>query len=470
MLKFAPVALSLKPYQHDGMAWMADRPRTLLADEAGLGKTVQLLGVAKEPVLVVAPAMVLDAGTWDDEIEKWVPGMDVTQVAYSSLAQRAAKGRVPRDANGFPRTPPKEQYRHKWGTVVLDESHYIKGRKTSWANAALMLEAEEFRLATGTPLVNWADEAFMQLRALRPGEARAGHELGSYWRWVKRWFHVSDGRFGKEIGDLRTAEHIDSCKHCRDLQLIPVTWEEFHAGNWGDQYLRRLRADVLADLPPLTRQIWRTPMSKEQSKFYNELKRDFLAWINDIEVAVWSEPGMLVKLAQVATGLETQDPSITNPTGKFKVLRQILEDRPQQTFVVGHFQSTIEASAATARRMGLKVGVVHGSVSKTDRQTAIRAFQQGDIDVLAASLGTISEGVTLHQGGCDLMVRLERSWTPTKNDQVDRRLHRLGVEKPIHLIDLVTPNTLDERVMKVLGEKSDQQMKALPNSEVARLV
>src|SRR4051812_45815564 len=202
----------LMPHQIEGIDWMRPIERTLLADEAGLGKSAQLLRVAKEPVLVVAPAMVLNAGTWDDEIELWTPGIDATQVAYSSIAQRGARGRVPRDSNGFPKTPLKPEYRRHWGTVVLDESHYIKGRKTSWANAVLDIDADEARLATGTPVPNWAHEAFMSLRALYPEEARAGKEFGSYWRGGEKGVHRRGWGFGepRERGPP-PPEHLAPC-------------------------------------------------------------------------------------------------------------------------------------------------------------------------------------------------------------------------------------------------------------------
>lgn len=447
--------LALKPYQVEGVEWLLQRERAILADEAGLGKSVQMLRAATEPVLVVAPAMVLNAGTWDDEVEKWAPGMDVTQVAYSSLAMRGERGKVERDSNGFPRTPPKPQYRGHWGTVIGDESHYIKGRKTSWANAFLDLRADQLMLATGTPIPNWAHEAFMILRALFPEEARAGRKFGSYWRWAGEWFEISMNHFNaREIGDLH--EHLD--------------WEQFREENWGDRFLRRLRDDVLTDLPPLTRQRMLTPMSREQGRVYRALKKDLVAWLDSgSEISVWSEPGLLVKLAKLATSLDVLDPS-QPPSGKMTVLASLLEDRPRQTLVVGHFQSTIEASVRAAHRAGKTAAMMHGRIPMSQRAEAVRSFQRGEVDVLCASIGTVSEGMTLHQGGADQVIRVERSARPSSNEQTVRRLHRIGQLRPVHCIDLVTPNSYDERLETMLQEKTDQQMEALGETELRLLV
>ena len=85
-------------YQEDGIEWLRRRVAAngtaYLGDEPGLGKTRQLLLASVEPVLWVAPALVLDSGTITDEVERWTPGLDVTQVPYSSLnaRERTPKG------------------------------------------------------------------------------------------------------------------------------------------------------------------------------------------------------------------------------------------------------------------------------------------------------------------------------------------------------------------------------------------
>jgi SNF2 family DNA or RNA helicase len=463
-------SLALKPYQFDGIEWMRQEGRALLADEAGLGKSVQLLYACIEPVLIVAPAMVLEAGTWDDEIAKWTDGIDATQVSYTSLALRGKKGKVQRDEHGFALSAPKPEYNREWGTLILDECHYIKGRKSSYSVAISKLRAERVLMATGTPIPNWAHEAFMLLRMLYPEQAKPGQPLGSYWRWAGQYFHINAGRFGgREIGNLR---HRADGAFSTDPMVKPTDedWALFREDNWNGKMKRRLREEVLTDLPPLTQQEWRCPMSAEQARAYRELKKDYVTWLDTgAEIDVWSEPGKLVKLAQVSSGLETLDPD-HKPTGKFKVLEELIVDRPRQTLVVAHFQKSVEAAALACKRAGKSVGIVHGGVPDRLRKQAIRAFQAGEIDVLAASLNTISEGLTLHQGGADQVIFVERSWTPSKNEQALRRLHRIGQTRPVTAIDLVTPNSIDMHILKVLREKTDQQIKALGPGDLRKLI
>lgn len=448
---------NLMAHQVAGVQFLHERPRAFLADEPGLGKTAQMLLAAIEPVLVVAPAMVLESGTWDDEVEKWAPGLDVTQVSYTSLNARGPKGKIPHDSNGFPIVGPKPEYLlRQWGTVICDESHYLKGRKASFYHGVRQLPAGKLILATGTPIPNWAHEAFTSLQLIWPDEAKPGKEFGSYWRWVRKWFEVSASFWNpnaKEVGDL-LEEH---------------TWEEFRAANWRDRFLMRLRRDVL-DLPPLTVQEWRVKMKAAQRKAYNELKRDFVTWLESgEEITAWTSAAQLVKLMKAATGLECLDP-MTRGSAKYDVLRELLRDRPAPTLVVAHFRTSVEQAARAAVEVGRSAKVVHGGVKSKDRIEAIRAFQRGELDVLVASIDTVAEGMTLHQGGADQIIRVERSARPSKNEQVLRRLHRMGVEKPVTCIDLITENTADERILAILQQKTDQQMLALGIKDLRGLV
>lgn len=438
-------------HQAEGIAFLKERPVAGLFDDPGLGKSRQALEAALEPILVVAPAMVLDSGTWDDEVAAWAPGAEVVQMAYSSLVERSKTAN-----NGSrPTTTLRPELRREWGTVILDESHYIKSRgkkEAYWTTALRKLWTERLYQLTGTPIPNWAHEAFNSLQFMYPDEAGKGQRFGSYWRWVKEWFATHPGRFAPvEIGGLREDR----------------SWDEFQAANWGDRMLRRLREDCL-DLPPLTIQEWRLPMVPKQRKAYLQMKRDFITWLDGAgEVTAWSQPAKLVKLAQLATGLEVVDP--TSPgSNKLDALETLLTDRPRPTLVTGHFRATVRECARRARALGLEVGLVDGGVSRSRRGELVKAFKAGNLQVLCATLDTISEGMTLT--AADLVIRVERSWRPSRNDQVVRRLHRIGQERPVHCVDLISRDTVDERVLKLLTAKTDQQMKALPAATLRELV
>lgn len=443
-------------HQEEGVRFLEEFERSALFDEPGLGKSRQLLESAVEPVLAIAPAMVIDGGVWDDEIEKWVSGMDVTQVAYSGLSgrERTQKGGT------RPTGRLKDELRRPWGSVLCDEAHYLKGRKTNWTLCVKELSdlTDKLKLATGTPIPNWAHEAFVLLQLMFPDEAKPGRKYGSYWRWVKEWFDV--GPLYNRKGEILTHHDIGAFREDRE-------WPEFHEENWRDRMLLRLREECL-DLPPFTEQTITVGMNPEQRKVYRALRKDFVTWLDSgVEIAAWSQAGLMVKLAQCATGLECLEPTAKS-SGKLDALQTLLVDRELPTLVVAHFRSSVHACAKRAEEAGKRPVVVTGGTSRPQRKIAVREFQRGEAPVLCATIDTIAEGLTLNES--DQAIRVERSYRPSRNEQVARRIHRIGQDKPVTVIDIVTRGTNDERVLELLASKTDQQMKALRVNDLRRLV
>lgn len=452
------MTLELRPFQQEGVEFLSSRPRALLADEMGLGKTPQLLSAARGRTLVVAPAMILDAGVWDNERDRWRPDLDMTTVSYSSLVKRVDRKWT---------SHPKPEYAGAWDTVIADEAHYLKGRKTHWTRAfqKVARKSERVYLATGTPIPNWAHELFTLLQILHPDRTANGQELASYWRWVRRWFGVWKSPWGSmEIGD-----GLEACREARcDDRWACVHWQEFHDHNLGGVFLQRLRDNVLTDLPPLSEQTLPVKMHPKQRKAYNELKDDFIAWVDSGEVSVaWNRASLTVKLAKVCTGLEVEFEGVKG-SGKLNALRELLENRSRPTLVVTHFRATARHAADIATRLNLTNRTITGSTSKTQRHAAVEDFQNGKVDVLVGTIETIGEGLTLT--AADMVVFVERSWRPSKNDQALRRIHRIGQDRPVSAVYLVSEDSIDQRIVEVLASKTDQQMKALRPHDIAALL
>ncbi len=444
-------------HQAEGVAFLRANPRAAVFDEPGLGKSRVALEAATEPILVVAPAMVLDSGTWSDEVSKWRPGADITQVSYSSLNARVKTA----GGGSSPTAKLKAEHARRWGTVILDEAHYVKSRTAKWTLAVRSLETDRMTLLTGTPLPNWASEAFTLLQLMYPEEAKPGGRFGSYWRWAAEWFDVGEktDRSGRVLAKMAVGDFRGD----RD-------WVSYREQNWGDRMILRLRSECL-DLPPLTMSTWSCRMKGEQARVYRALEKDFVAWLNNgHEVAAWNNAAQLVKLAKCAFGLESLAPGEGTGSAKLDALRTILRDRPRPTLVVAHFRDSIAACARSAEEVGASVRTVTGGTSKGDRAKFVREFQSGNLQVLCATIDTIGEGLTLHQGGADQVIRAERSYRPSRNEQVIRRLHRMGVEVPTQCIDLVTEGTTDVGQLELLATKTDEQMKALGTEDLRILL
>lgn len=465
------------PYQQEGIDAIQRQGRILLADEPGLGKSRQTIeALDGGRVLVVAPKLILDSGTWDDELARWSDHPEGwVQAAYTGLvAYEGGKIQIHRDHRGkVSSVTVRKEFLQQWDAVVLDEAHYVKGRNTTWTLAMTQINkrSEGLVALTGTPMPNWAHEVFTLLRLMYPEEAGPGRRFGAYQRWLNQWFVRLPNRFstspGSElIGGLLGCASSPACQG-RPANDPCEHWREFARANMGDRFLRRLRDDVLDQLPPLTEEQVLTPMDTEQRRMYRELKKE---WVTETdageEVVTWTIGSRNVLMDRITTSgwFATQEGEPRG--GKLERLRFDLESRSQPTLVLAHYRDSVEACARVAESTGARAGFVHGGVR--DSGKVVKQFKEGKIDVLVGSLETVSEGLTLTQA--DMAIFVEKSYKPSRNEQAMRRVHRIGQTRPVSVLDYVTPDSLDSNKRLLLAEKTDQQMRALTAAQFTALL
>ncbi|WIC89805.1 DNA helicase [Gordonia phage Sapo] len=465
----------LRPYQHEGVEFLEREGRAYLGDEMGLGKSAQLVRAADGGnTLVVAPATLVDSGNWEREVERWAAEPEGFVFApYSGLTLREKTGK------GGTR-PTSDLHPHldrHWDTLVLDEAHYVKNEKAfrTKAVAKLAKQADQVFLASGTPVPNWPHELLVPLRLLYPEEGKPGGEFGSRWRWTDQWFKTRPSKFGGDYAydvlGLRGCtpacgerSPLDPCEH----------YLEFARENFGDKFLQRLRDDVLTDLPPLTVQEVKLPFTPKQDREYASLKKDYFATVGDEEVVAWSDSAKNSYLDKLTTGLGllTGRPDVAD-SNKFDQLREDLEQRYRPTLVAGHYRLTVEAAALVSRSLGKTTAVVHGGSNPRERRDAVEGFQEGRYQVLCGSLDTVAEGLTLT--AADLLVQLETSYKPSRNQQVKRRIHRLGQERPCLVREYVSTRRngarcLDENKRELVDSKVDAQTRTLSAARFKELL
>lgn len=440
--------MNLKPFQKTGIDFLNTQGRAILGDDPGLGKTAQLLHAAQGRTLVICPAMLQQV--WWDEIAKWDIDLDITITSYSSLCRRApdARGHLTRVL-----PVPRLEFNDAWDTVICDEAHYLKARSTKWTQALkrIAMNCDRLYLATGTPVPNWAHEIYMLLLLLHPTDRR----FTNYRRWLLYWFDTWNPPWGgTKIAGLKG-------RH---------SWEKFARDNsLNTDFLRRTREEVLPDLPALTEQTLQVEMTPKQRKFYNDLKKNYIAQTDaGVSVSSWTDGGLHTKLAQACTGVEILDPTAP-PGGKLLALSDLLSDRKHLPIVVFTvFRETARQVTSMAIQLGRAVSQVHGGMTLPDRQGEINNFKTGVADMLVGTLGTISEGLTLTQA--DTCIFVERSWRPSTNEQAMRRLHRIGQTRPVTVIYLETANSIDAGMTKLLAKKDDQVIQMLSAAEFARML
>lgn len=413
--------------------------------------------------------MVLDGGTWTDEVNEWSDFPErYTTVSYTSLNRREV---LPTGGNRPLPGVVRPEFKGPWDALIVDEAHYTKNSGTNWTESIENLAKESGFVVemTGTPISHWASDLYPMLRVMHPDEAKRGREYGSYWRWAEKWFKIVPSRFGgpnsRVVGDLLACDRTclqrpahDPCEHYRD----------FMQENLGDQFLRRLRDDCL-DLPPLTEQEVLVPMDALQKRMYREMKTEFLT-DNESgeEVMSWSVGSQTNNLLKITTSGWLLDKKGEPRGGKFEQLKFDLQNRTRPTLVLAHYQDSVEASARVASNLGLTARYIHGGTSRTDRSSIISDFKGGKVDVLVGSLEVVAEGLTLTQA--DMAIFVEKSFKPSRNEQARQRIHRIGQTRPVSVREYITPHSLDQKKSRMLAEKTDRQMRMMSAGEFRALL
>lgn len=444
--------MELYPYQKMGVDFLRSHRRAYLADEMGLGKSAQMVVASQGETLIVAPAMLIDSGTWEHQVQLWADDPSrFTVTAYSRIPERRGRKQLPR---------PKAEFAKRWDTVILDEAHYLKNRDAIRTRAMkkVLADADHVYLASGTPIPNWSHELFVPLQILWPSEAVGGGYYGSYWRWVERWFKVSPSPFAtgaQNIGRLKGC--TPTCDR-RDLDDPCEHYRHFVDENMGDKFLRRLRDDVLDQLPDLVTEEVLVPMKPKQWTEYKRMKNEFIAEVDDDERVAWSVAARHTNLDKITTSLGLLgDGDLTQYSGKLERLAEDLAQRTRPTIVVAHYRDSVEAAAQVARGLGKRVEIIHGGTPGNKRGDIVRRFQDHQVDVLVGSYDTISEGLTLT--AADTMILLEKSYKEARNDQVIRRIHRIGQDQSCLVLDYVSVGPAGQKTLDVSKRRLLQQKK-----------
>ena len=403
----------------------------------------------------------MDSGTWSNEVARWSDDPSrFTVTAYSRLNHRNGRKAVPRL---------KDEFKRDWDTVVFDEAHYLKSRDSIRTQVSLQLSkrAERVYLASGTPVPNWAHELFIPLQILRPEDARAGMELGSYWRWVETWFRTSRSPFSQHSLEIGRLKGCTSACAKRSPDNPCEHFAIFSQTNLRGQMLRRLRDDVLQDLPELDHQVVQVPMTATQWREYRSMKRSYIAEVDDHEVIAWSAAAKHTNLDRMTTSLGMLNGEPLKHSGKFDRLAADLSERTRPTVVVAHYRDSVSGAAQVAEKLGMSVEVIYGGTPGTERERIIRQFQAGEVEVLVGSFDTISEGLTLT--AADTIILLELSYKAARNQQVIRRIHRIGQESSCLVLEYQATGPsgqrcLDTNKRALIDEKISNSSHALTAS------
>lgn len=441
----------LRDYQVDGFQWLARLAEwgvgACLADDMGLGKTVQILALmlnraADGPQLVVAPTSVCN--NWETEAARFAPTLNVRQFGVGdreALLADLGSFDVVVSSYGLLQSENALFQKVEWQTIVLDEAQAIKNMATKRSRAAMELNGAFRIVATGTPIENHLGELWNLFRFINPGF------LGSLERFNTR-FAVP----------IEKHQDKDTRQHLKQL-IQPFI-------------LRRLKADVLDELPARTDIVLHVELSKEEQAFYEAVRLKALQQLSDVN----TEPGRhhvrilaeIMRLRRACCNTQLIDEKSTLPSAKLKVFEAVLDElieNRHKALVFSQFVGHLSIIRKRLDEKAIAYQYLDGSTPVKDRKRAVNAFQAGEGDLFLISLKAGGTGLNLT--AADYVIHMDPWWNPAVEDQASDRAHRIGQQRPVTVYRLVARGTIEDQIVDLHHQKRDLANSLLEGSDMA---
>jgi SNF2 family DNA or RNA helicase len=428
--------VELRPYQVEGFQWLSRLAHWgvggCLADDMGLGKTLQALALVLEhapqgPTLVVAPTSV--CYNWINEAKRFAPTLDVLLHAHNRKVE-TVKDLGPQQllvtSYGLLYQESELLSSVKWQTVILDEAQSIKNVNTKRSQAAQQLQGKVKMILTGTPLENRLSDLWNLFRFINPGL------LGSYESFNKRFADPIEQR--KDI----------AARHALKKLIQPFI-------------LRRLKTQVLAELPPRIEKTIIIPQEKEELAFYEALRRNAIEKLTSMSAQEKKRMHILAEIMRLRracchSGLVS--PEIDIPSSKLTMLLELLEELKEnnhRALVFSQFVGFLEKTRALLDEKKISYQYLDGSTPIEERLKRVNAFQAGEGDLFLISLKAGGTGLNLT--AADYVIHLDPWWNPAVEDQASDRAHRMGQTRPVTIYRLIMEGTIEEKMVRLHQDK-----------------
>jgi SNF2 family DNA or RNA helicase len=320
--------------------------------------------------------------------------------------------------------------------VIVDECQRIKNRKAQQTLAVKRLKTVYKTAMSGTPADDKPADLWSILNWLYPVA------FSNYWKFVNTYCVVTKEEIQARKG-LIVTNKVGGVKE----DMVPVLMKRL-----APFYVRRLKKDMLPELPEKYYSRVTVDLPPPQRKIYDDLREEMLAWLGehrDEPLSVTTVVSQLIRLQQAA--LATLDFSsegrvtLIEPSAKLDALVELIGDeKPLPLVVFSQSRSMINLTADRLSREGLRVAKYHGDIKDAIRDKAKEDFQARKMDVFAGTIAAGGEGINLFVSST--VVFLDRSWSPSRNKQAEDRLHRSGQKNAVQVVDFVASDTVDKRV------------------------
>jgi SNF2 family DNA or RNA helicase len=451
--------LSLRTYQAEGYGWMwwlhSNGLSGLLADEMGLGKTHQTMALLvainnlkkDAKFLVISPTTVLDH--WLDKIEDFAPNL--LPIKYHGLKRQGLLSGLGKtnhtvlSSYGIVMRDITQLGSIDWDVVVLDEAHFVKNNDTATYRAVCNLKSKSRFCLSGTPMENHLGELKAVFDFLLPGY------LGSDDYFKRTWLQpLTTGTANAPGQDTSLQRLIHPFK------------------------MRRTKDLVLKDLPEKVEDIRHCTLSDEQQSMYKQtmdLKvRPLMDVVKDETKAVpflhvFSILTLLKQICDHPSVLRGRETWRDHQSGKFELFKELIQEAIESGHKIVVYSQYLEMLGIISEFLkseSIDHEILTGST--TNRGKVIARFQTDEnCKVFCASL--LAGGIGIDLTAANVVIHYDRWWNASKENQATDRVHRIGQNRNVQVLKLVTRDTLEERIDQLIKKKQALFEKFLDQDE-----
>lgn len=412
----------LMPYQKAGVKYATETRRCFIADQMGLGKTIQAIAaVEKEgcyPVVVICPKSLKE--NWRREWDKWVPGKNIQVVNGKDDIQKADVIIVNYDiVSRFIQALKFVGL----NAMICDESHYAKNAAAARTKAIMQIskyipQSGMVLLLSGTPITNAPQEIVSQLDILG-----VLGKFGGKWAFLRRY---AGAYFNGYHWDTSGATNTNEL----NIRLRQIC------------YIRRVKDDVLKELPEKSRNIVTVSGSKEKMLEYARAEKDLVSFLAENGYRAADSAQHLQK-----TNVLKRLASEAKLDAAFEWIDNFLSGTDRKLVVFAHNVSVVDALAKKYGNLR-----VSGRDDMEARQNAIDSFQMNpESRVIVLNLQAGAVGITLTAASDVLFVQM--GWTPAEHDQAEDRCHRIGQINSVQAYYMICAGTIDEDIYELIQQK-----------------
>lgn len=423
----------LRPYQATGFKWLKFLANYglggILADEMGLGKTLQLITFLlseveegkneNKPALVIAPASLIY--NWKYEFQKFAPLLQISVISgvkkerEEQLSQLPESGIAITSYQSF-RQDIESYQKCDFYAMILDESQYVNNYNTKTFRAIAKMNARVNIALSGTPIENSVTEFWAIFQLILPG-------------------------LFPKLQEFKKMPLEDISKTAKPFML------------------RRLKADVLGDLPEKSEADIYSSLNREQKVMYLAYLQQLQEKVSDYDSEDFQRNRMeilagLTRLRQICCDPRLVDPVYEGGSGKLEQLVEILrnaQENNQHVLVFSQFTSMLKLIEAELAKENLSHLYLSGKTPPAERITLVNQFNEGNTDVFLISLKAGGTGLNLT--GADTVILFDLWWNPAVEEQAAGRAHRIGQKKNVQVYRFIAEGTIEEKINQLQQDK-----------------